>query len=137
MRVSSIILGRPWLYDHDAILYGRFNSCSFNHHGKKLVINPTPPKDHIKRESSNLKEKKLGLNMISAKELEREITEGSPVWILTTKKTHDQTQKEHPQKVVEFLKELEFLKDFQDVFPKELPDQLSPLRDIQHTIDIV
>ena len=73
MGVSSIILGRPWLYDHDAILYGRSNSCSFIHNGKKIVINSSPPKDQIKRGSSQLRDKKQGLNMISAKELEQEL----------------------------------------------------------------
>ena len=29
------------------------------------------------------------------------------------------------------------LNQFQDVFPKDLPDHLPPMRDIQHTIDFV
>ena len=29
------------------------------------------------------------------------------------------------------------LQDFKDVFPKELPDHLPPMRDIQHAIDFV
>ena len=29
------------------------------------------------------------------------------------------------------------LQEFQDVFPKELPNQLPPMRDIQHAIDLV
>ena len=29
------------------------------------------------------------------------------------------------------------LQEFKDVFPKELPDHLPPMRDIQHTIDFV
>ena len=70
MGVSSIILGRPWLYDHDAILYGRSNSYSFTHNGKKIMINFSLPKDNIKRGSIHLKDKKQGMNLISAKELE-------------------------------------------------------------------
>jgi len=95
------------------------------------MINPTPPKDNIKRGSSNLKEKKPGLNLINAKELKHEITEGSSVWILTTKKIHDHPQEEHPQKVMEFFME------FQDVFPEDLPNHLPSLRDIQYFIDLV
>jgi len=50
---------------------------------------------------------------------------------LTSKEILEPTQKEHPKEIVEALKE------FEDVFPKDLPDQLPPLRDIQHVIDLV
>ena len=73
MGVSSVILGRPWLFDHDATLFGKTNSCSFTHLGKKTVIHPTPPRDSTKKASSSLKEKKPGLNLITDKELEQEI----------------------------------------------------------------
>jgi len=69
MGVSSIILWRPWLYDHDATQFGKTNSCAFNHLVKKIVINPFPPNDEVKKEASSLKEKKPGLHLISAKEL--------------------------------------------------------------------
>ena len=79
MGVSSIILGRPWLYDHDTILYGQSKSYSFLHHGKKIVINPTPPKDNIKRDSSTLTEKESDLNLITNKELEKEMSEKTAI----------------------------------------------------------
>ena len=41
MGVSSIILGRPWLFDHDVTIFGRSNSCAFNFNGKKIIIHPT------------------------------------------------------------------------------------------------
>ena len=131
MGVSSIILGRPWLYDHDATLFGRSNICSFKHNGNKYVIHPTPPRDPIKKGSSNLKDSKLRVNLIKAKELEKDITEGNPVWILTTKEIYESVQKEQPPEVIEILEE------FKDVFPEELPDQLPPLRNIQHAIDLI
>ena len=131
MGVSSIILGRPWLYDHDATLFGRSNSCAFHHLGKRIVINATPPKDNVKRGSSHLKEKESNLNLISAKELKREIDRGSPVWILVTKEAQDQPKLEYPKEILDLLEE------FKDVYPEDLPDQLPPLRDIQHAIDLV
>ena len=79
MEVHSIILGRPWLYDHDATLFGKTNSCAFNHLGKRIVINPIPPKNKIKKEASSLKKKKPILYLISAKELKKEIAEGAPI----------------------------------------------------------
>ena len=131
MGVSSITLGRPWMYDHDAILYGRSNSCSFTHNGKKIVIHFIPPKDNIKKGTSHLKDKKLGMNLISAKELECELSGGAPIWVLSIREVQDPPIKEQPQEVTKVSEE------FKDVFLEDLPNQLSPLRDIQHAIDLV
>ena len=57
--------------------------------------------------------------MISAKELKKEIAEGSPIWIMTTKEIKQSALGEHPQEVMKVLEE------FSDVFQDELPDQLS------------
>ena len=40
MKTRSIILGRPWLYDHGVHLTGRENTCSFMHRGRKVVWVP-------------------------------------------------------------------------------------------------
>jgi len=104
---------------------------AFNYHGNKFVINPALLRDPVKRGSSSLKDKKPGVNLIKARELEKEIAEGNPVWILTSKEILEPTQKEHPKEIVTASKE------FEDVFLEDLPDQLPPLRDIQHVIDLV
>ena len=129
--VSSIILGRPWLFDHDATLYGHTNSCFFMHLGKRFVIHPIPPKDAVKRGSSHLKETEPRVNLITAKEIEKELTEGTPVWILTFKDIQEPLWNEHPQEVTKLLEE------FWDVFSDDLPNHLPPLRNIQHAIDLV
>ena len=103
MGVSSIILGQPWLFDHDATLYGHTNSYSFMHLRKRFVIHPTPPKDAIKRGSSHLKETKPRVNLITAKEIEKELTEGTPIWVLITKDVREPPQNEHPQEVIRAL----------------------------------
>ncbi|MQL98694.1 hypothetical protein Taro_031410 [Colocasia esculenta] len=43
MEVGSIILGRPWIYDVDATLYGRTNTCVFDFGGQRITIYPSPP----------------------------------------------------------------------------------------------
>ena len=45
MKIGSIILGRPWLYDHDVQLAGRANTCSFMHRGRRVILAPytAPP----------------------------------------------------------------------------------------------
>ncbi|XP_078435016.1 uncharacterized protein LOC144706013 [Wolffia australiana] len=41
MKIGSIILGRPWLFDHDVKLSGRANTCSFIYGGRRLVWYPS------------------------------------------------------------------------------------------------
>ena len=131
MGVSSIILGRPWLYDHDATLYGKSNSYAFIYLGKKVIINPSQPKDYKKKGTSGPKDKKSGLYLISAKDLNREVSRGSPIWMLAAKDSPNPTKAPQSEEIREVLEE------FQEVFPDDLPSCLPPLRDIQHTIDIV
>ena len=90
----------------DATLFGRSNSCSFMHLGKKLTIHPTQSKDTVKRGSSHVKERGAKVNFITVKEVEKELTEGAPVWILTTRETQEPTPREHTQEVKEFCMSL-------------------------------
>ena len=69
--------------------------------------------------------------MISVRELKREVEEGLLVFILMARETIEETPHAHPEEVVLILQE------FQDVFPEDLPDGLLPMRDIQHTIDLI
>ena len=131
MEISSIILGRPWLYDHDATLYRKLNSCVFIYLGKKIIINPSQPKDNKKKGTSGPKEKKSGLHLISAKDLDREVSRGSPIWMLAAKDSPDPTEAPKLEEIREVLEE------FQEVFPDDLPSCLPPLKDIPHAIDLV
>ena len=70
MDVGHIILGRPWLYDLDVTLHGRFNSYSFLFEGKKIMLNPLKPKPiDISKKTETPKAKSL--NIISLKAFER------------------------------------------------------------------
>ena len=128
MDVGHIILGRPWLYDLDVTLHGRSNSCSFVFEGKKIVLNPLKPKplDMSKKTEAP---KAKGLNIISPKEFEKVAIQESIVFVLVARELHGETREEQPEEVKSVLQE------FKDVFPKELPDHLLPMRDIQHAID--
>ena len=119
MGVSKIILGRPWLYDPDTILLGLPNPCAFRHHGKSIMINPTPSKDDIKRGFTTLTEETSDLNLINIKRLEKELSEGATDWVLVVKSI-----KEHPPDAKRILIE------FSDGFPDEVPVPDPPWRDI-------
>ena len=44
IEVGSILLGRPWIYDVNVTIQGRTNICLFEHNGKKIQLNPSPPR---------------------------------------------------------------------------------------------
>ncbi|CAL8999705.1 unnamed protein product [Prunus brigantina] len=44
MDVNHILLGRPWIYDHNVTILGRENICSFIHKGKNIKLKPLQPK---------------------------------------------------------------------------------------------
>ena len=129
MNVGHIILGRPWLYDLDVTFHRRSNSCSFVFEGKKIVFNPLKPKAidlSKKKEVAKVK----GLNIISSKAFERVAIQESVVFALVAKELHGEAQKEQLEEVKSMFRE------FKGEFPKELPNHLPSMRDIQHAIDL-
>ena len=42
MKIGSLILGQPWLFDHDAALAGRANTCLFLFDGRRILWHPSP-----------------------------------------------------------------------------------------------
>ena len=119
MDVGHIILGRPWIYDLDVTLHGRSNSCSFVFEGKKIMLNPLKPKP-IEMSKKIEAPKVKGLNIISPKAFERVAIQEFVVFALVARELHGETHEKQPKEVKLMLQE------FKDVFPEELPDQLSP-----------
>ena len=95
--------------------------------GKKIVLNPLKPKliDMSKKTEAP---KAKGLNIISPKAFERVAIQESIVFVLVAKELHGEPHEEQPEEVKSVLHE------FKDVFLKERPNHLPPLRDIQHAI---
>ena len=130
MDVGHIILDKPWLYDLDVTFHGRSNSCSFVFEGKKIKITPLQPKPievSKKREVTVPKD----LNIISQKAFERVANQESVVLVLVAKEVTLEVHGEPPEEAKYVFNE------FQDVFPKDLPNHLPPMHDIQHAIDFV
>ena len=119
MDVGHIILGRPWIYDLDVTLHGRSNSCSFVFEGKKIMLNPLKPKP-IEMSKKIEAPKVKGLNIISPKAFERVAIQEFVVFALVARELHGETHEKQPKEVKLMLQE------FKDVFPEELPNQLSP-----------
>ena len=71
------------------------------------------------------------LQLISAREFECEVEEGHPIFVVMARETIEETSHTHLEEVAPILQE------FQDVFPEDLPEDLPPMRDIQHAIDLI
>ena len=91
MDVDSIILGRPWLYDLDVILYRRSNSCTFVYKGQKIRINPIEPKPKTPIKPNKVLNKQKLLHLVSAKTMEHEVQKQSVIFALVAiESTEDQ-----------------------------------------------
>ncbi|XP_028551249.1 uncharacterized protein LOC114579787 [Dendrobium catenatum] len=131
MDVGQIILGRPWLFDNDVHIYGRTNTYVFEYNGKKIKLIPSQPKSDKGELKTAPPKTNKGLHLVTAKELDIEFNQGSPMYALVAREVNEN----QGEPVLEEVKPL--LEAFADVFPEDLPDQLPPLRDIQHAIDLV
>ena len=132
MDVGHIILGRPWLNDRDVTIYGRPNSCSFVHEGKKIKFAPlwlTQPTLETKQTEASSNKKTLTL--ISLKLIDKEIAKGFTIIALIAREFNDDSLEQISPAAIPLLKE------FVDIFSEKPPDSLLPMRDIQHAIDLV
>ena len=84
MDVVHIILGRPLLYDLDVTLYGRSNSCSFMYNGQRIKLNLVKTK-FVSASKAREEPKKQSINLISPKELERDVNQDSIIFGLVVK----------------------------------------------------
>jgi len=91
---------------------------------------PSQPKNNVVEQKS-VAVKQTKISLISAKDIDREMTKGKPVIILTAREVPKESITLIPCEVAPVIDE------FVDVFPEDLSDQLPPMCDIQHAIDLV
>ncbi|XP_078447604.1 uncharacterized protein LOC144716355 [Wolffia australiana] len=136
-KIGSIILGRPWLYDHDVQLSGRANTCSFIYGGRRLIWYPSVRLPSLPTQLRTAPSRTTPSAIITngctfQRELELD-WESSPICYAVTL-SDGITELEHETPPPEIARLLE---EYADVFPAELPSELPPLRHIQHAIDLV
>ena len=48
MQACQLLLGRPWLFDHDVQIFGRTNKLSFMYKGERISLLPLTPEEILK-----------------------------------------------------------------------------------------
>ena len=136
MDVAHVLLGRPWLYDHNVTSYGKENTHTFKHGGKTILLQPAKPETENKTslKPNHLNTRNHNLHFLTHKQFEVESKELGVMLALVPKLSVRLTSVgncEVPCEVSQLLEE------FRDISPDELPLELPPMRDIQHAIDLV
>lgn len=125
MDVCHLLLGRPWQFDRKVIHDGGANTYAFLSGGLKIVL--LPFKEIVTKPPVG-----EATNLLTRAQFVGEISEAKVVFMLVAKESLPAVLDQNIPAMIDPL-----MLEFQDVFPKELPDGLPPLRDIQHQIDLV
>ncbi len=157
MEACHLLLGRPWQYDRGTIHEGHKNEYTFNYEGRRLTLKPLTPQEALqdaleaeqrkrKEKASQLKGKKIQLGPKGApqhsllvarvKTLRQALKGGNSCLLL---KFIDQSYALLAHESLDALPtEFKAMIDaYDDVFPKDMPNGLPPLRGIEHQIDFI
>ncbi|WVZ85411.1 hypothetical protein U9M48_032346 [Paspalum notatum var. saurae] len=151
MQACSLLLGRPWEYDTDALHHGRSNKYTFMHKGKKITLLPLTPSEIVEFDRERLANDKKTVEAKSEiQHVTNQIRLKNPVLLATKtdlaeinavvcyaficKDALFSWEDMHhilPPAVTNLLQE------YADVFPAEIPPWLPPIRGIEHQIDLI
>lgn len=122
MTVCHMLLGRPWLYDRKVSYNGYTNTYSFYFKGKKLVLVPLPIAEF---ETTNKKVPVLNMHQFS------QPVSGEQMLLFVVRREVKQDDGAVPKELAVILDR------FSDIMPSKMPNQLPPIRDVQHVIDLI
>lgn len=156
MEAGHLLLGRPWQFDRMVNHDGRANTFTFMHKKHKVTLLPLSPKevchDQLALKLKRDQEQKMGKGKTvltahtshktsapNAKNLfvrehavRKALLASQPMYLLYCNDLCLSTSHDVLPSVLECL-----LKEFEDVFPKDLPHGLPPLRGIEHQVDLM
>jgi hypothetical protein len=124
MDACHLLLGKPWQYDRGAHHDGGKNTYSFMFDRVRITLLPNGGNN-----SKPTKGVGHSQSLLTRREFITEMLASKVVYVLVSK---DSCKGEE---IPEEIKGL--MGEFADVFPIELPNELPPLRDIQHQIDLM
>ena len=122
MDACHLILGRPWQYNVDATYRYKDNVYMFFKNGRKIVLDPI--KEGSVPKASKVDGKPSLLIVNNEDEFDKEWKELNQVYAVVV------TDGE-PKKVAEIPEAIQpLINEFEELFPKELPAGLPPMREI-------
>ena len=122
MDAFYLILGRPWQYDVNVIHRCKDNVYAFFKNGRKIIFGPI--KEGSVPKTSKVEGKPSLLIVNNDDEFDRECKELKQVYVIVV--TNGESKK-----VVEILEAIQpLIKEFEELFPRELHAGLPPMRDI-------
>ncbi|XP_049394747.1 uncharacterized protein LOC125859049 [Solanum stenotomum] len=139
MQACHVLLARPWQHDHSIKHVGRTNKYSLVLNDHEYVLHPMTPSqvNDIHKRMSDSKEKtkceKEHVEAESQEEEERRKLKGKGQVLLANYKEIREEIESRSYLILITHRDHEY----EDVFPKELPRGLPPLRGIEHQIDFV
>ena len=119
MSIDHVLLGRPWKFDQN-FLYNRLaNTYSVSKDGKQVQLMPLNPSQVLQDQLVVVKATKDSL-FANKGEVKCTLISNEIVYLLIAKEISSEEEAVHPK-----LKKT--LKEFLDVFPKEVPNKLPPI----------
>jgi len=134
MDASHVLLGRPWQYDVDITYKGRDNTYLFTWGSHKIAMAPYKRKALSGKASEVGKQSFLTVSN-SDTEFVADIKGAPEFYALVVKALMVEGEVEASVTVPDRLKPL--IDQFRDITSEELPNNLPPLRDVQHHIDLI
>ncbi|KAJ9159662.1 hypothetical protein P3X46_025149 [Hevea brasiliensis] len=124
-HAGHILLGRPWQYDRKVVHDGFRNRYSFDHDGRRVTLAALSPaqvfEDQLRIKQTMNEQQQREAELRVQKEKERKEGEEK-----VREKNEEEKEKRENSK-----------REFEDVFPEEIPNGLPPVRGIEHQIDFV
>ncbi|KAL4302735.1 hypothetical protein GQ457_10G012240 [Hibiscus cannabinus] len=156
MHAGHLLLGRPWQFDRRVVHDGYTNRYTFTHEARKITLAPLSPtqvqKDqiHLRNSFERAKEREA---KIEVKANESDQDGGKKISILSKERELRKCLLTEREALVLMYKEnflntndlnedlpcfiVSLLQEFEDLFPKEIPSGLPPIRGTEHQIDFV
>ena len=128
IEVSHILLRRPWVFYRRFQRDGYENTYALIHKGRKKVLHPI--KDML---SSKKLEHAQPQKVLTMHQFERESMETKIIFSLMIKESKESKEQDKEYLVIVH----NILNDFSNLWPRELPNQLPSLLDVQHVIDLI